>query len=53
MPAGFTLWQHLETFKEFPSRQAPAEFNPEKLLEYALKVLPTVSSVNRSRRSGL
>ena len=38
MPAGYILKQHLETFKEFPPRQAPPDFNPGKLLEYALKV---------------
>jgi arylsulfatase A-like enzyme len=38
MPAGYILKQHLETFKEFPPRQAPPEFNPDKLLEYAFKV---------------
>ena len=37
MPAGYTLKQHLETFKEFPPRQAPAGFNPGELLERVLK----------------
>jgi arylsulfatase len=37
MPAGYILKQHLETFKEFPPRQAPPDFNPGKLLEQILK----------------
>jgi arylsulfatase len=28
MPAGYILKMHAETFKDFPPRQAPAEFNP-------------------------
>jgi len=37
MPAGYILKQHLETFKEFPPRQAPAGFNPSEMLERVLK----------------
>jgi hypothetical protein len=37
MPAGYILKQHLETFKEFPPRQAPPDFNPGKQLEQILK----------------
>jgi arylsulfatase A-like enzyme len=38
MPAGYILKQHLETFKEFPPRQAPPDFNPNEMLEHALKI---------------
>jgi arylsulfatase A-like enzyme len=38
MPAGYILKQHLETFKEFPPRQAPPDFNPNEMLERALKI---------------
>jgi arylsulfatase A-like enzyme len=38
MPAGYILKQHLETFKEFPPRQAPPDFNPGELLKHVLKV---------------
>jgi hypothetical protein len=38
MPAGYILKQHLETFKEFPPRQAPPGFNPSEMLERALKI---------------
>ena len=37
MPAGYILKMHAETFKDFPPRQAPAEFNPEAVLEHAVK----------------
>jgi hypothetical protein len=37
MPAGYILKQHLETFKEFPPRQAPPGFNVNDMLDHALK----------------
>jgi hypothetical protein len=41
MPAGYILKQHLESFKEFPPRQTPADFNPGELLEHILKTAAT------------
>jgi arylsulfatase A-like enzyme len=38
MPAGYILKMHAETFKEFPPRQAPAEFNPGAMLAEVIKV---------------
>jgi hypothetical protein len=38
MPARYILQQHLETFAEFPPRQAPAGFNRGEMLERTLKV---------------
>jgi arylsulfatase A-like enzyme len=37
MPAGYILKLHAETFKEFPPRQAPPEFNPGAMLAHAIK----------------
>jgi arylsulfatase len=37
MPAGYILKQHLDTFKEFPPRQAPPGFNVSDMLDHALK----------------
>jgi arylsulfatase A-like enzyme len=37
MPAGYILKMHFETFKEFPPRQAPPNFNLGDLLEDVLK----------------
>jgi arylsulfatase len=37
MPAGYILKLHAETFKEFPPRQAPPNFNPGAILEHATK----------------
>jgi arylsulfatase A-like enzyme len=37
MPAGYILKLHAETFKEFPPRQAPPEFNPGAMLAQAMK----------------
>jgi arylsulfatase A-like enzyme len=36
MPAGYLLQQHAATFKDFPPRQAPADFNPQAMLDSAL-----------------
>jgi arylsulfatase len=37
MPAGYILKMYAQTFKEFPPRQAPAEFNPGAMLEHVFK----------------
>ena len=37
MPAGYILKLHAETFKEFPPRQAPPDFNPGAMLANAMK----------------
>ena len=37
MPAGYILKVHAETFKEFPPRQAPPDFNPGAMLAQATK----------------
>jgi arylsulfatase A-like enzyme len=37
MPAAFILKQHLETFKQFPPRQAPPNFDVGGLLEHVIK----------------
>jgi hypothetical protein len=37
MPAGYILKLHAETFKEFPPRQAPPDFNPGAMLAHAIK----------------
>jgi hypothetical protein len=36
MPAGYILKLHADTFKEFPPRQAPANFNPQEMLDTVL-----------------
>jgi arylsulfatase A-like enzyme len=36
LPAGYILKLHADTFKEFPPRQAPAEFNPQDMLNVVL-----------------
>lgn len=36
MPAGYILKLHADTFKEFPPRQAPANFNPQEMLNSVL-----------------
>jgi arylsulfatase A-like enzyme len=36
MPAGYILKLHADTFKEFPPRQAPANFNPQEMLDSVL-----------------
>jgi arylsulfatase A-like enzyme len=36
LPAGYILKLHAETFKDFPPRQAPAEFNPQEMLRAVL-----------------
>ena len=36
MPAGYILQQHAATFTEFPPRQAPADFNPQEMLNSVL-----------------
>jgi arylsulfatase A-like enzyme len=37
MPAAFFVKQHVDSFREFPPRQAPAGFNPEAMIEGILK----------------
>jgi arylsulfatase A-like enzyme len=37
MPAGYILKLHAETFREFPPRQAPPDFNPGAMIEHAIK----------------
>jgi hypothetical protein len=41
MPAGYILKLHADTFKEFPPRQAPAEFNPQAMLNAVLHAAAT------------
>ena len=36
MPAGYILQQHADTFTDFPPRQAPADFNPQEMIDSAL-----------------
>jgi arylsulfatase A-like enzyme len=36
LPAGYILKLHADTFKDFPPRQAPANFNPAEMLESVL-----------------
>jgi arylsulfatase len=36
MPAGYLLKLHAETFREYPPRQAPADFNPQAMLNGVL-----------------
>jgi arylsulfatase len=36
MPAGYILKLHADTFKDFPPRQAPANFNPQEMLNSVL-----------------
>ena len=36
MPAGYLLKLHADTFREFPPRQAPANFNPQEMLSSVL-----------------
>ena len=36
MPAGYILKLHADTFKEFPPRQAPPNFNPQGMLDTVL-----------------
>jgi arylsulfatase len=36
MPAGYILKLHAETFRDFPPRQAPADFNPQAMLNSVL-----------------
>jgi hypothetical protein len=37
MPAAYILKLHAETFRDFPPRQAPPDFNPGAMLEHAMK----------------
>jgi arylsulfatase len=37
MPAAFMLQQHVQTFRDFPPRQAPPDFDPKELFESVLK----------------
>ncbi len=37
MPAAYILKMHVETFKTFPPRQAPPDFNPGAMLELVMK----------------
>jgi hypothetical protein len=37
MPAAYILKMHAETFKVFPPRQAPPDFNPNAMIESAIK----------------
>ena len=37
MPAAYILKLHAETFKDFPPRQAPPDFNPGAMLGHAMK----------------
>ena len=37
LPAGYLLKLHADTFVEFPPRQAPADFNPQEMLNSVLK----------------
>jgi arylsulfatase A-like enzyme len=37
LPAGYLLKLHADTFREFPPRQAPADFNPQEMLNSVLK----------------
>jgi hypothetical protein len=36
LPAGYLLQQHAATFRDFPPRQAPADFNPQAMLKSVL-----------------
>ena len=36
MPAGYILKLHADTFRDFPPRQAPADFNPQAMLNSVL-----------------
>jgi hypothetical protein len=36
LPAGYILKLHADTFIEFPLRQAPANFNPQEMLNSVL-----------------
>jgi arylsulfatase len=36
LPAGYLLQQHAATFNDFPPRQAPADFNPQEMLNAVL-----------------
>jgi hypothetical protein len=37
LPAGYLLKMHAETFRDFPPRQAPANFNPQEMLNSVLQ----------------
>jgi arylsulfatase len=37
LPAGYLLKLHADTFVDFPPRQAPADFNPQEMLNSVLK----------------
>jgi arylsulfatase A-like enzyme len=37
MPAAYLMQQHAATFRDFPARQAPPDFNPEHLVDSILK----------------
>jgi arylsulfatase len=36
MPAGYILKLHADTFRDYPPRQAPANFNPQAMLDSVL-----------------
>jgi arylsulfatase len=36
LPAGYLIQQHAATFEDFPPRQAPADFNPQEMLNSVL-----------------
>ena len=36
MPAGYILQQHADTFTDLPPGQAPADFNPQEMIDSAL-----------------
>ena len=38
LPAAYLLQLHAATFKDFPPRQAPADFNPQAMLDRVLRV---------------
>jgi arylsulfatase len=37
MPAAYLMQEHAATFRDFPARQAPPDFNPEHLVDSILK----------------
>ena len=41
LPAGYLLKLHAETFQDFPPRQAPANFNPQEMLNPVLQAAAT------------
>jgi hypothetical protein len=37
LPAGYLFKLHADTFRDFAPRQAPADFNPQEMLNSVLK----------------